>query len=268
MYQAELQGKVSPTTRRSEDVLTSNVFSFLKYSAPCYLDAFLFLCGISCTKTELADAEFIFWPNYDDRTQPDVVILVGDYYLLVEAKYHSGVGEEEGNKAGQLVREFEAGRMEAQNQNRQFKLIFLTADYLRPKETLMSIPVKYRDDCTWINWQAIAGLLLGALESADKPPSISFARDLYELLDKKNLRAFLSFSKIKTPFVQSSAGRLFFAAETARFRGAFLGYDPVFLEHPTISSVPSPVFFSRTYMSGFPIVEEVSEEVFYRRKSE
>ena len=110
MYQAELNGKLPSSASDREDVLTSNVFSFLKYShRQTYLHQFLRLAGLNIKTSELHRVKFEFWPNYDDGTQPDVIIETDTCYLLVEAKFFSGVAEENGNPAGQLIRECETG---------------------------------------------------------------------------------------------------------------------------------------------------------------
>lgn len=87
MYIAELKGKIPADVEKMEDILTSNVFSFFKYSRRnIYLKIFLSKLGIIVTDNELNEAEFIFWPTYDDGTEPDVVIIVSEYYLLFESK--------------------------------------------------------------------------------------------------------------------------------------------------------------------------------------
>jgi hypothetical protein len=107
MYIAELKGKLSSRIERSEDVLTSNVFSFFKYAPrDIFLSRLLSLLGINLTDDELDNAEFIFWPTYEDGTEPDLVLLVGRYYILFEAKYFSDFGTDDEKNPEQLMWEF------------------------------------------------------------------------------------------------------------------------------------------------------------------
>ena len=145
MFQAELNGKLPSSASGREDVLTSNVFSFLKDShRPTYLRQFLRLAGLNIKTSELHRVKFEFWPNYHDGTQPDVIIETDTCYLLVEAKYFSGVAEEHGNPAGQLIREFESGAMEARNRAKSFHLLLLTDDATRPSRLLAQMPADFR----------------------------------------------------------------------------------------------------------------------------
>ena len=187
MYIAELQGKLSSRIERSEDVLTSNAFGFFKYAPrSIFLKRLLSSLGINLTHRELEDAEFIFWPTYDDRTEPDLIILAGQHYLLFEAKYFSDFGKDSYGQPEQVLRELAEGSREAESQHRDFLLIAVTADYCYPKQKFRDIPTKYRQSFKWINWQLVAVILLDVLESyREKTPTILFAEDLYNLLDKK-----------------------------------------------------------------------------------
>ena len=89
MIIAELNGKIPSKLEDKEDILTSNIFSFLKYSSRRLLKDYLSLLGIDVTLNDSKNAEFIFWPKYDDRTEPDLVIVCGDNYILFEAKLYS-----------------------------------------------------------------------------------------------------------------------------------------------------------------------------------
>src|ERR1035437_6951913 len=89
MMLAELHGKIPSRIEHKEDILTSNVFSFFKYSNRKYLkDYFSSLC-IAVPLEDAEKAEFLFWPCYEDKTEPDLVIICGDYYILIEAKLYS-----------------------------------------------------------------------------------------------------------------------------------------------------------------------------------
>jgi len=49
--------------------------------------------GIVISDTDAREAEFLFWPSYEDGTEPDLVIICGDYYILFEAKLYSDFSE-------------------------------------------------------------------------------------------------------------------------------------------------------------------------------
>ena len=94
MYLAELHGKLPRENENKEDILTSNVLSFFKYS-----DRITFLFPLLCDlrldvfQEDAQEAKFYYWSSFPDGTQPNLLILVGKYYLLFEAKYHSGFGQ-------------------------------------------------------------------------------------------------------------------------------------------------------------------------------
>ena len=256
MYQAELKGKLPPSASDREDVLTSNVFSFLKYShRHTYLRQFLLLAGLETSPAELYRVSFAFWPNYGDGTQPDVVIETDTHYLLIEAKYFSDVAEENGNPAGQLIRECEAGSMEARNHSKSFRLLLLTDDATRPSRLLAKLPAPYRELAFWTNWQAIAQILLKEIEtSGAAAQDCAFASDLYDLLDFKHLRGFLSFDRLARIQARPANAHIFFAAETARFRGAFIGFAPTLSVLAAVPTPPAQVFYSADTRFNLPRV--------------
>lgn len=130
MYLAEIHGKLKREQENQEDVLTSNVFSFLKYAPKeIFLYEFLHSLGFDISKEDAKGAEFIFWPKYEDYTEPDVVLIVGSYYLLFEAKYYSGFGEGIESVEYQLNREIKGGLLDAENYGKKFQLVTITADY-------------------------------------------------------------------------------------------------------------------------------------------
>ncbi len=66
MYLAELHGKLSSRVERMEDILTSNVFSFFKYSSrDIFLKGYLNKLGFQVSAKEAEEAEFKFWPVFD-----------------------------------------------------------------------------------------------------------------------------------------------------------------------------------------------------------
>ena len=228
MYLAELHGKLSSKIERMEDVLTSNVFSFFKYSdREVFLKGYLDTLGYGVSEEEAKAAEFIFWHRFEDNTEPDLVIKVGRYYLLFEAKYFSGFAEGSEVTDAQLLREIAGGQFEADLSSREFKLIAITADSYYKDFKFRVIPCDYRPKFQWTNWQRVAQFIDGTLETNMnlRGEEIDFATDLSKLLDKKNLRGFYGWeSPVEVNIPLRICPSVFFEARTARFRGSFLGF--------------------------------------------
>ncbi len=187
MYIAELKGKLSSAIENSEDILTSNVFSFFKYSGrTIFLKEFLYKIGINLLDENLISAEFLFWPRYDDNTEPDLVIIAGDYYILIEAKYFSGFGEETVNRKSQLSREIKGGILEAKALQKQFVLIAITADYSYKSYKFDEIKRFPNIKFEWINWQFVSNILSNYLNRHEEQNSdYLISRDLYNLLKRR-----------------------------------------------------------------------------------
>jgi len=228
MYLAELHGKLPSRIERMEDILTSNVFSFFKYSdREIFLKGYLNELGFDISNQEANEAEFIFWPRFEENTEPDLVIIVGNYYLLIEAKYFSGFAEETQKNKAQLLREIRGGKLEAKNYDKDFRLIAITADHCYKENKFKVIPSDFIPYFKWTNWQSVSSFLYNILESSVdiKKQERDFALDLYNLLDKKNLRDFQGLNSFynKSVFLRSYTS-VFFEAVTSKFRGDFIGF--------------------------------------------
>jgi len=228
MYQVELQGKMPKSFQRMEDVLSSNVFSFFKYAdRKLFLKRFLDDLGFKVTDADVKTASFCFWPRFEDNTEPDLVIKVGLYYILFEAKYFSGFGAKTEKTEAQLVREIRGGMFEADAYKREFALVAITADHVYRDLILSEIPLEFHQYIRWANWQKVSALIeqVLAAEKKLKANERLFAEDLYSLLDKKNLRGYrgtlLLIDKIPNLMDREY---IFFEAESARFRGDFIGF--------------------------------------------
>lgn len=247
MYLAEIHGKLSRRNENMEDILTSNVFSFFKYAPrQVFLLALLRELGLGVSPDEAQSAEFHFWPTHPNGTEPDLVIIVGKYYLLFEAKYRSGFSER------QLQREIETGAQEAASQGKVFKIIAVTAHYSHDQEILASVPEELRRDLLWINWQRIALVIYEAIERRPNLPSetLSFAADLYRLLLKKNLRYYEGPRVLRAVSALASPGEaIFFNASTAVYRGDFIGFAEALEDVAAIAPLPRQIFYSPE--SGF-----------------
>ena len=228
MYQAEIHSKLPKHIAELEDILTSDVFSFFKYAdRSIFLKRYLHKLGFNFSDSELNSAEFIFWPRFDDMTEPDLVLLIGSYYLLIEAKFKSGFGKGTEKIKPQLIREIEGGLLESKNYRKKFKLIAITKDNYYKKEDFKVIPKKYESVFMWTNWQEISTLLLSTIENKKlSNRDLLLANDLYKTLDKKNLRSFRSITEIYQEIKPiNSYDSLFLKANTTKYRGAFIGFS-------------------------------------------
>ena len=243
MIPAALYGKIPSRLIESEDVLTSNVFSFFKYAErTTYLKSLLALHAIYPMDEELKTAEFHFWPKYDDATEPDVVIIVGNYYLLFEAKHLSDFGAATETRRGQVDREIEGGMNEAHSLEKEFIFIAITAHYNKPTMVLDHFHCKGNAQIHWMNWQSIANLLLDILEKDTFVQDRPFAEDLYNLLDKMKLRAFRPFQKIKAE-IPDPPDHIFFSARSAQFRRDFIGFEKALGNGDDIAAPQKTLFF-------------------------
>lgn len=275
MYLAELHGKLSSKIERMEDILTSNVFSFFKYSTRnMFLKEYLKRLNLIITTEEANEAEFLFWPHFEKGTEPDLVIIAGRYYLLFEAKYFSDFGKQNKSNKSQLIREIEEGILEAKNYKKEFKIIAITADYYFKKDKFTGILPKYEGILIWTNWQLVATFLNNVLESTIqiKETERNFANDLYQLLDKKKLRDFhgfdIYFSEGSILKIYSS---IFLNVETTKYRGDFIGFvDSLFFEKK-IKLVPKSIFLQSekkifSSLKFFEGIKQRDSEIFYNKR--
>jgi len=249
VYQADLRGKICSRTTELEDVLTSHVFSFFKYAdRVVFLKDYLSSLGYAISGTEAEEAEFIFWPRYEDNTEPDLVIIAGRYYFLVEAKYFAPFGGKTNKADSQLVREIRGGALEASNCGKEFVLIAITADLVYKDYKFVDIPSEYRDSFKWTNWQKVAVFLLDKLndEGTTTPNVRSFVLDLYQILDKRKLRQYegSDFLLKHLPSL-NTFHHIFFRAETARYRGDFIGFIESLAPLGTIYKPGKSIFLSQ-----------------------
>ena len=270
MYLAELRGKLSSRVERMEDILTSNVFSFFKYSnRNIFLKNYLNELGFKVSKEEAEEAEFKFWPVFEDGTEPDLIIIVGKYYLLIEAKYFSEFSEGKEKIAPQLLREIKNGKLDAKNYNKEFKLIAITADYYFKEYKFKVILPDFQAHFKWTNWQLVSSFLDNILSSNPnvKGPERDFCLDLYNLLDKKHLRSFQSITYNGSLLKDYSS--IFFNAKTAKLRGDFIGFIDSLSLAKGLKPVGKTVFFSSTKrifksLSKLEKLKQIKSPIFFK----
>ncbi len=279
MYLAELHGKLSRDNENKEDILTSNVFSFFKYAnREIFLFEFIKLLGLKISSNDAINAEFRFWPTFEDNTEPDLVMIIGKYYLLFEAKYHSGFGKETQDQQHQIVREIKGGKFKSQNLEKVFKIIAVTAHYSDVPEIKRDIPKEYLENLKWTNWQTIALLIYQQIE---KNPTLSvetkvFATDLYELLVRKKLRNFegVKVFSIYPAGLRTKSDNIFFEAKTASYRGAFLGFTATMPDLRLIRFPSTAIFwnpqkrFFETLVTKGRLTHPTETMIFKRRTNE
>lgn len=248
MYMAELKGKLPDEVRSSEDILTSDVFSFFKYAdRRVFLKSFLHILNLQVSDHEAENAEFLFWPRYPDNTEPDLVIIVGQYYLLIEAKFRSSFEWRDKKEQSQLYREIEGGLAEARNLDKQFYLITVTADYIYRHENFTPIESEVSSGkVKWVNWQQIGDLLLNTVATENLPLTTRlFCEDLCLLLDSKNLRRFRGIKNILPPEERfEPVDKVFLASETTALRGDFIGFKATLSCLEPLTGPPKAVFFT------------------------
>ncbi|MCL4417806.1 MAG: hypothetical protein M1371_10245 [Actinobacteria bacterium] len=268
MYIAELKGKLSSKVENYEDILTSNVFSFFKYSdRKIFLKALLERLNISVNNDELQNAEFIFWPSFGDKTEPDLILIIGKYYLLFEVKYYSNFGKGSSESEDQLKREIKGGLGEATNLGKEFVLIAVTADYYYRESKFKDIPPKYRQFLKWLNWQTICEVIMSLLDKCgNRLPDLLFAQDLYSLFEKKNLRCFQTFNRLADYDLKEAKENIFFSFYTANYRGDFVGFSNVLSKINKIMKFGNSIFYSRIYFNNLSCDKFVPlSKIFFER---
>jgi len=224
--------------------LTSNVFSFFKYSDRQLFRDYLSKLGLNVTLNESINAEFIFWPSYYDGTEPDLIIVCGKYYLLFEAKLYSDFSPKKATIDSQIEREISMGKMSAENLNKKFVYIALTAEYYKNKKKYL----KYENKeflFIWTNWQFISSFIDDRLESTDMKQNREFAYDLYLLLVKKRLRSFEGIRNIKIQNEIELNDTIFYNVNTSKFKGEFSG----FIEN--LQNFEKILPYQKTYQKSF-----------------
>lgn len=247
MYTAEIKGKIPSSLMDREDLLTSYVFSFFKYAdRRVFFSELINRLGLSVSNADLINAEFEFWPKYDERTEPDLVTVVGKYYLLWEAKLKSGFGQKSDKHESQLKREIESGRQAAHNISKEFILIAITEDYNEKLEKYEDVD-RNKINFKWINWQSITDIIEKVLETyGERIPDKLMVDDFYNVLLKRNLRSFRSILEIQSnPISWIPDQDIFFSIRGSRFTDVFSGFSKISTFDSMIQSVPDFVFYRK-----------------------
>jgi len=251
MILAELHSKIPSRIEHKEDILTSNVFSFFKYSNRTYLKDYLSCLGIVVIDKEAREAKFLFWPSYQDGTEPDLVIICGEYYILFEAKLYSDFSEkvidkEKNEFEHQLEREARMGVLDAQNYSKTFILIAITSEYYKKEgkyKKIDNLGIRF----IWTNWQLVTWFLLSKLEDTSNRHDLLFLTDLYNLLINKKLRSFISLSKLTSGTILNHRKIIFYDVKTSMFKGEYSGFVEALGNSKPIGICPE--LYKRSYLN-------------------
>ena len=266
MFQAELHGKIPTDLLDREDVLTSNVFGFLE-CADRRLFLHRFLTEVLVLPTTTSDAEaamFEFWPTFDDGTEPDVLLNVGGWLLLVEAKLGSTFGvDAQDREKNQLRREIREGRRVAAKRKRSFKLVTITKEPYCDTNRYQDIKEQDREDWIWCNWQAVTALL----EQTPPQQRGALGSQLLDILLRRGLRGFRGFDALgAAPLPWSSP--LFFDTIRATSVGYFRGFQLV-LSGLCLPRLHESIFWNQHPRFAPPTHEiRLPPKVFYTGKEE
>ncbi len=264
MIIAELNGKIPSKLNDKEDILTSNVFSFFKYSDRQLFKDYLSELGVEVSLKESENAEFIFWPSYDDGTEPDLIVICGEHYLLFEAKRYSDFSPKTATTESQIEREIKMGKMSAENLNKKFVFIAITAEYYKDRNKYQTY--EKRDFLfVWTNWQLISSFIDRKIENEDLKRDKEFANDLFSLLVKKRLKSFEGITNFIINYEIELLGNIFYNVNTSKFKGEFSGFIESlqeFEEINTYQKIYNKSFFSS--LNNFEIFN--NETVFYNGK--
>ena len=233
MYLATLHGKLPSEIASLEDLVTSNVFGFLKYAdRQRYLGSVLNLLDVDASAEDLESAELTPWPTYAANTEPDVVLRVAMFYILFEAKWLSPFGKESEKTDAQVDRELREGSAQADSENLVFRFVPVTPDFHYENEVAKKIPTENRHTLRWLRWGDIASVVQEVLRDPNAPDR-RMAEDLIAVMRRQHLLLFQGFRGIDSRPISSPSIPLFLQDSSYRFSG-FKGLTAL----QTIASFP------------------------------
>ncbi len=178
------------------------------------------------------------------------------------------------NSKAQLIREIEGGLNEARSIGKRFILVAITADYYYKKYKFKTIDNASKDfEFKWINWQSISELLLNLLETYGKKlPDYLFAKDLYDLLERKKLRSYRSVSNLLDKELDNLPKNIFFPINKSTLFKNFSGFKVALLNLSKIIKVSNKIFHSKNFFISFNtsniIAVNNSRKIFFKKRME
>ncbi len=261
MIIAELQGKIPSRLEDTEDILTSNVFSFFKYSDRILFQEYLNELGLNVSLNDSNNAEFIFWLSYDDGTEPDLVVICGKFYILFEAKLYSDFAPKTASIDSQIAREINMGKLAAKNDDKTFVYVAITAEYFKENRKYS----KYENRgfrFIWTNWQTVANFIEFKLSGEDIIKDNEFANDLFSLLVKKRLRSYTGIRYLSNKFYHICPESVFYNLNTSKFKGEYSGFIDTLEKSPQVESYSK--FYSKSFFKTLKTVTlNPNQTIFY-----
>ena len=158
--------------------------------------------GDAFSPEQLAEAEFTYWPQdeeaFGNRTEPDLMITVGDTLFLVEAKYRSGLGAATESRPKQLEREYNGGMcLKDKWKLSGFRFVCVVGDASVLDEIAHFQQDKgHRVDC--VQWQDIHRIMaeIEELPHVDWRDRILAAR-CKQLLESRRMASFRGFQHLE-----------------------------------------------------------------------
>lgn len=261
MIIAELYGKIPSKLEDKEDILTSNVFSFFKYSNRKLLMEYLNQLGINVSLNDAKNTEFRFWQSYDDETEPDLILVCGAFYILFEAKLYSDFSPKTSTVASQISREIKMGKLAAENENKEFVYVAITAEYNKDKTKYLKYENK-NFNFIWTNWQTVTNYLEAHLIKIDNFQNKEFANDLHNLLIKKRLRSYIGISNVHRLQYFNNYSSIFYNFKTSKFKGELSGFLESLAKFEKIGQFSK--FYKKTFFQNLKTSKiNVIENIFY-----
>jgi len=217
MITALCHGKLSKELEGLEDLLTSAVFSRLRYmplneGLADFLSFSTFpdKSPLFPSNLTIESAVFRFWPWWQSGdcqgAEPDLVIDLRtsdgmQYKLLIEAKFRSGKSSETDFEApvpvDQLAREWDNLTSQCEAEHCVPLMIYLTADFGSPSDDLAQSAHEYDTKrnlskfpfrCAWLSWRHLRPALSHRASEA--------AKDIISLVDRLDLVFYQGVSPI------------------------------------------------------------------------
>ncbi|MFC1896559.1 hypothetical protein ACFL0Q_07880, partial [Thermodesulfobacteriota bacterium] len=127
-------------------------------------------------------------------------------------------------------------------------------------------------DFKWANWQSISSFLGNVLETnkSIKKQERDFTLDLYNLLDKKNLRDFQSFDALHNiKLTPNTYPFIFLNAKEVKFRGNFVGFlNCMAFDKKMESKMDEFLFFERKNFTFYGVFMGFTSSLLFKRELE
>ena len=200
---AELRGKLSSSSEspqdRLEDTLTDAAFSALKYLPRVALRAWLESVlppSMSHHAAAASTAEFEIWPTLPGGTEPDLTLIVGNLFVVVEAKYRSPFSPR--TPRHQLEIEWDRVAEVARQRGLDGPVVVaVTAQPVAGSEVdlvskqigLISVAhgLSGEEAVRWSSWQRIA-LVIESMRGSLEGGVLELAEDVLKLMEKREVR--------------------------------------------------------------------------------